>query len=254
MRRISPLVGRGGLQVVLPFLLILVAEVFFFQGDSRPTLLFHGLNVLVCVFLPLLVSLDHGLFQAFALVSVLRILNVGMPVFLPLTLYWLPLVYGPLIPAAYFVLKDGDNVFSGVGRRWKHYYLPVGILVGLVLGGVEYWLQGSECLVPGFSPLNLFFLAVVMLCFVGLVEELVFRAILQGRLVERLGAGPGVFLASLVFALMHSGYSSIPYLFFVFLVGGLLGVVYRETGSLAFVAIIHGSLNFFLFSILPVTF
>jgi hypothetical protein len=50
---------------------------------------------------------------------------------------------------------------------------------------------------------------------------------------------------------MHSGYSSVPYLFFVFFVGLILAILFWKTRSLVFVAMIHGVLNFFLFSFLP---
>jgi len=50
---------------------------------------------------------------------------------------------------------------------------------------------------------------------------------------------------------MHSGYSSIPYLIFVFGVGLVLAYIYVKTRSLALVSLIHGFLNFFLFSFLP---
>ena len=57
--------------------------------------------------------------------------------------------------------------------------------------------------------------------------------------------------ASVTFAAMHSGYQSGPYIAYVFLVAFLLGSLYYKTRSLALVSLIHGTLNFFLFSFLP---
>ena len=50
---------------------------------------------------------------------------------------------------------------------------------------------------------------------------------------------------------MHSGYRSLPYLVFVFGVGLVLAYVYERSGSLGLVALMHGLLNFFLFSFIP---
>ena len=58
-------------------------------------------------------------------------------------------------------------------------------------------------------------------------------------------------MASFLFAIMHSIYLSPVYLVYVFFVGMLLGVTYMYTKSLGFVSLIHGAINFFLFSYLP---
>jgi membrane protease YdiL (CAAX protease family) len=61
----------------------------------------------------------------------------------------------------------------------------------------------------------------------------------------------GIVVASLVFAAMHSVYLSVEYLAYVFIVGLILGNAYQLTKSLGYVSLIHGSINFFLFSFLP---
>ena len=106
-------------------------------------------------------------------------------------------------------------------------------------------------LVPDLSLESLALLFVVMVFFVGLGEELVFRYILQARLEASLGAVGAILMASLVFSIMHSGYGSYIYMVYVFCVSLVLGILYYRTKSLAFVALVHGTLNFFLFSLLP---
>jgi membrane protease YdiL (CAAX protease family) len=88
-------------------------------------------------------------------------------------------------------------------------------------------------------------------CFIGFGEELVFRALLQSKAEPWIGAYGAVLLSAFLFSVMHSGYSSIPYLIFVFAVGLILAYIYLRTRSLALVSLIHGFLNFFLFSFLP---
>ena len=257
---------REKVPLIVPALLIIVAESFFFFKQTETTLAIHGLNLLVCVLVPVLTSYRPYLFQAFSLVSILRILNIGMPVFFTLTLYWFPFIYGAAILAAFFVLRKAPEVilplrmrfarFLGsfmrkrklTGTGWRYAYLPLGIVAGLALALVEYWVLRTGSLIPVLDIPNLLALAAVMFLFVGFGEELIFRFILQTRLQKTIGTWGGIVLASLVFTAMHSGYSSVPYLFFVMFVGLILGYSFHRTGSLGFVTIVHGSINFFLFS------
>lgn len=244
----------------IPFLFIFLAESMFFFGNLMPTIAFHALNLLICSLLPLSSFLKSRLFKACSLVSTLRILNITMPVFVPYTIYWLPLIYGPILLGAYFALKkeastNGETSpsihWQELGLSFKSYYIPGAALLGFLIANVEYEFLRPEALIPTLTPINLLILAVIMIFFVGFVEEIVFRSLLQTRLQERLGNWQGLLFASIVFASMHSGYSSLPYLGFVFSVGLLLAYLFQRTQSLALVAVTHGSINFFLFSFLP---
>lgn len=73
------------------------------------------------------------------------------------------------------------------------------------MGGIEYRTITPEALVPEWSLLQLATIAVVMIAFVGFVEELLFRGVLQAALADRLGTWPGIVLASVIFGLMHAG-------------------------------------------------
>lgn len=234
------------LSVGLPVTLILLAETFFFFGELHMTLILHIVNISLCVLLPLAPMYSPSLFQAFCLVSLLRILNISMPVFFPYTLYWLPFIYGATLLGVYFVVNERE-----IGTHWEAYYLPVGVFFGWLLANFEYNILATvEALIPTFTLVYVLLAAGVML-FLGTVEELVFRSVLQTRLHQLTGPTGSVVLASVVFSSMHSGYSSIAYLVFVFLISLFLGSLFHKTKSLALIALIHGSLNFFLFSLLP---
>jgi membrane protease YdiL (CAAX protease family) len=248
--------------LLIPVILITIAESFFFIKSFETTLLVHGINLLFCVLFPLFLKESTTLCQSFSLVSVLRMLNIGMPVFFTMTIYWLPFIYGAAILAAYFVVKREENLrlreriiravnfFSSQKRKYP-VYLCAGIIIGLVLANAEFSVLKAESLIPSLDLFNLIVLAVVMFLFVGFGEELIFRFILQTRLEKEIGRYHGLFLASFLFMTMHSGYSSIPYLIFVFIVGLILGYAFYRTRSLFLVTVIHGSINFFLFSLIP---
>jgi membrane protease YdiL (CAAX protease family) len=270
-----------GLVPFIPIILIIIAEALFFVKDTSDTLSVHLLNLIMCILLAILVEKYSDLFQAFMLISLLRVLNIGMPIFFNLTLYWMPFVYLPVLISAYilwnFAFTDGTAEGSKPGygfkealsirarrvwefinggrigheSRWNNLYIPAAIIIGLVLSNVEYNVLGTIPLIPDLGLLNLVTLAIVMIFFVGLTEELVFRGFLQTSLENHWGVYLAIFMSAFIFSIMHSGYSSVAYLFYVFFVGLLLAVLFLKTRSLMFVVLIHGFLNFFLFSFLP---
>jgi membrane protease YdiL (CAAX protease family) len=95
-------------------------------------------------------------------------------------------------------------------------------------------------------------LSVVMIFFVGFVEEFVFRSALQTVASERLGQIPGVLLTSLLFGFMYGGYHLTAEIFFAFCAGLVFGIMFLKTASLPLIAIAHGVTNVSLFLIVPV--
>jgi len=230
---------------------VAVSEWLVALGRTRLALVGHLGTLLACTAGPLLLHEELGLFQAFALLPVFRLVSLGMPAFVELTLYWFPLVYGPFLPAAVLVARHTDAVELAAGWRTAVAALPFVVVAGAVLGELEYGIIRPEALVPAATPAQLVVLAVVMVGFVGLVEELLFRGLLQGVLRSRFGRWPAVVLAAGVFAAMHAGYGLLAEVGFAFALGLLLGALYEWTDSLATVVLFHGVLNTFLFGVVP---
>lgn len=259
---------RDKLALILPTALIVVAEAFFFVHNFEACLGLHLLNLFLCVTLVALGAKGSDLYIAFILISLLRVLNIGMPRYFELSLYFYPFVYIPVILACFILWyvehypererilpKEVWHFLNGVGpwadTRFKPIYVLYAILIGLVLAVLEYEVLRPEALIESLDLVNLIALLVIMTGFVGFGEELVFRGTLQVRLGERLHPYVAIVIAALMFAVMHSGYSSLLYLTYVFGVGLVLGYAYHRSGNLLLVAMIHGFLNFFLFSFLP---
>jgi uncharacterized protein len=266
--------------VLVPFVLIIIAEAFFFIKDSSTSLTIHLFNVFICVLLGFFIERYSDLFQALMLVSLIRVLNLAMPTFFDEKLYMMPLIYGTLILSAYILWRLAMDVTSqqeesGMGivktisihvhraleffnggtkerrSQWDNLYLPAAVILGLVLANLEYQVLGPEPLIPDLSLVNMALLAVIMFVFVGFAEELIFRGYLQTRIENHWGIYPAMLGSALLFSVMHSGYYNVAYLFLTFFVGLILAALFWRTRSLAFVVLIHGFLNFFLFSILP---
>ncbi len=256
------------LPVAVPMALILIGEMLLFANNLEACVIVHLLNILVCVMAPILLKENPILWQSFSLVSILRVLNLGMPKFATMTLYWIPLVYAPVIFVAFLLIRDESNgimdylrglkkffAFSPKASGWKAYYLPIGLAIAILLANIEFKILSLTIadlrMIPDLGFWNMGLLFMVMVFFVGLGEELVFRYILQARLEGAIGAIGAILISSVAFAAMHSGYQSIPYVLYVFFVALILGSLFHRTKSLAFVALIHGTLNLFLFSLLP---
>jgi uncharacterized protein len=266
--------------LLVPFILIVIAEAFFFFKDASTTLGLHLLNIFICLMLAIFIERYSDVFQAIMLISLLRVLNIGMPIFFNMTLYWMPFVYGSILLSGYilwrmtfdtiprddgglrnlkvFIVSNARRAWDFLNRggmegasKWNSLYIPAAIVIGLVLANLEFLVLGPTPLIPDLSLGNLVLLAVIMVLFVGFGEELIFRGFLQARLERHWGPAAAMFASALTFSVMHSGYASVPYLIYVFFVGLVLAVLFWKTRSLMFVALIHGILNFFLFSFLP---
>lgn len=254
--------------MVVPMAMILIGEAFLFFGNYDACIIIHLLNILLCVMMPIVMKESPIIWQSFSLISMLRVLNLGTPKFTTMTLYWIPLIYLPVIIVAYLLIRDESlgvrdyvnklRTFFTLSNEvpgWKLYYLPLGLAVALFLANIEFNVLSMTIkdlrMIPDLSLENLALLFVVMVFFVGLGEELIFRYILQTRLYGSIGIMGAIAVSSLMFATMHSGYQSPIYLVYVFSVAVLFGTLFYRTKSLALVTLLHGALNFFLFSFLP---
>jgi membrane protease YdiL (CAAX protease family) len=90
-----------------------------------------------------------------------------------------------------------------------------------------------------------------MIFVVVLVEELLFRALLQPQLVERSGPIAGILITSVIFAAMQAGFANYYELLFAFGAGILFGVAFYKTKNLPFVITMHAVNNTVLFGVLP---
>ena len=125
--------------------------------------------------------------------------------------------------------------------------VPLGFLMELG----EYLIIRTGSLIPDLTFVNLLKLTIVMVFFVDLVEELIFRSILQARLEQALSVLESLIITSLLFGLMHSGYGTFNEMLYTGFVGLIMGLLFYKTKNLPFVAVLYGFVNVFLFGILP---
>lgn len=238
--------------VALPVLLVVGSEFTQLVEMGSETLLWgHVVALLACVVGARQAEHDPLPYQAIGFVSIFRLVIAGMPQVVAFTLVWLPLLYVPLLPGIYLVGRRQDAVQLTAGWRAGALLLPVSLILGVVLGEIEYSLHTPGALVPDWNVLYLLLVGVAMFVFTGFVEELLFRGLLQQSLEQHVGLWAAVIVTSLVFASMHATYTA-EMVVFAFVVSVLLGLIYAVTDSLLVVTTIRGTLNVVVYSVAPI--
>ncbi len=245
---------------IVSMIMIALGELLLFSGNVTLGVAVHILNlqmIIVSMFIRAEETsrtvLDKQILQSLLLLLLLRIINVSMPFFFTMTLYWYPLIYSPMFISIYLIFRYQNASFDDIGMNTRHlrYYIPLALIIGAILAWVEYRIIHPEPLIPELGIANMLTLVIIMFVFVGLVEELIFRSILQTKLQQLMEPWEGLLVASILFGIMHSGYGSVSELMFATAAGLLIGYIYQKTGSLPFVTVIHGTTNVLLFGVLP---
>jgi membrane protease YdiL (CAAX protease family) len=251
----EPEIRNKGLYLIIPVLFIAIAEFLIYSGKIIEAMEVHAVLLLgLCFSMLYIKNVEiQKTYQALILLPILRLVNLSMPAFYEITLYSFVFIYGLLtIPVTIALTSQGFTrkqlgiTFKKIGR-----YIPLSIIIGLLLAIGEYFIIETNYLVPDLSIISLLMLTLVMVFLVGLVEEIIFRSILQNRLELFLGSRGGLIVTSVLFGLMHSGYGSMVEIFYTFLVGFIIGYMFYRTRSLPLVTMIHGFINVFLFGVLP---
>jgi len=183
----------------------------------------------------------------------LRVVNLSFALIPPTTLYWLVIIYGVMfIPIIAVIVHEKMSRYDlGIDDvRRSVLLLPLGVVVGTGFAFVEHAILANKALIPNASVSELIQLSIVMIFFVALVEELLFRVLLQPQLIERSGAVAGILITSVIFGAMHAGYANVYELLFATGAGVVLGAAFYKTRNLALVVTIQAVNNIILFGVL----
>jgi len=195
--------------------------------------------------------------ESLALIPLYILFTSSLPWFFINQQYLLPAVYSCILGLCLWHVYQKNLSLKGIfglsqGKLLK--YSLVGLAVGIPLGIGEYFILYPAPAFPSFEVKYLFRDMVYMFCFVGIAEELLFRGLIQRDLAGAFGWKWGLFGASVLFAVMHLTWRSVPELGFVFLAGLILGALYLKTKSLVAPIVAHGINNVILVSVLPYIF
>lgn len=252
---LSLLATRSVRPVLVTILLLVLAELLMFAGIRGAAILLDML-VLIAVSISTVRIKDKYVawaLQALMLLPLLRLINFSMPVFSDMVLYRYFYVYIPLFIPIFLIIRHQSFSPIQLGLSFKNFvlYLPLSLVISLLIAEGEYLILPVGSLVPNMSLYNMVDIALIMIFCVGLVEELVFRSLLQTRLEGVFGSTLGLIVTSLLFGVMSSGYGTISAIIFASVVGLMLGYMFSKTHSLPLVVLTHGLVNVFLFALIP---
>jgi len=186
-----------------------------------------------------------------ALAPLVRILSLSLPLVNIPRLWWEPIIYIPLLIAAIQVAHLLGWRLHDIGLNIRMPLVQMAVMLsGFGFGIVEYFILKTEARGVDFSFQELWLPALILLLTTGLVEEFIFRGVMQRAAVERFGWW-GIVYVSLLFAVLHVGFLSWLDVIFVFGVALFFAWVVKKTGSLFGVTLSHGITNIVLFLVAP---
>jgi hypothetical protein len=165
----------------------------------------------------------------------------------------LPAVYSAVLAlCAWHIYRKNISLKDiGFHRDKMLKYILIGVLLGIPLGTMEYFIITPAAASPTFEIKYLVRDLVYMVAFVGLGEELLFRGLVQRDMINLLGWKWGLLGASAMFMVMHLTWRSIPELGFTLFAGLSFGYLYHKTNSMTAPIIAHGVGNTILVAVMP---
>jgi membrane protease YdiL (CAAX protease family) len=194
---------------------------------------------------------------ALTLVPLIRILSLVMPLYHFPRIQWF-IIIGVAVYLALFILLFQQKIkLKEVGLQLptkKYIPIEVGIiLLGVPLGFMEFYILRPSSFIDSLSIENIIIAILIIFIATGLMEELIFRGLLQKKSINILGPWQGMLFVTLIFAALHIGNLSFLDVFLVFCIGGLYAIVVKTTKTIIGVSISHTIVNIFLFIICPLS-
>jgi membrane protease YdiL (CAAX protease family) len=185
-------------------------------------------------------------------VPLIRVISLSLPLTTIPRVYWYFVVSIPLFAAIIVALRS-----LGIRLRLR----PISLrslpsqlafaLSGLLFGYIEFLILRPDPLITDYNWTNFAIAAGILFVSTGLLEEVIFRGIMQQTSIEQLGRWPGILYAATIFAILHIGYQSILDVLFVLLIGIIFGWYVSRTRNLLGVTLSHGLTNTVFFLVIP---
>jgi len=193
-------------------------------------------------------------FEVCGLLFATRIVFSPFPIGFLESAAFLPAIYtlimGGVIAYIWFRRVPLGKIGLSRGVFSLHFQVLVGIGVGVILGFVEYFILRPKPIETGSNMVsNLLYLAVMMMVFVGLTEEVLFRGLLQSYMVGLMPKWQAVHLSSLIFGLFHIGWLTPLEVVFAYSAGVVFGYLLIKTNGLTAPVVAHGFGNIVLYMV-----
>jgi uncharacterized protein len=230
------------------------AEVVTLAGGTAPGVLAHAtvLLALVAVSLRQPAGPAQQLTLTMALVPLIRMLSLTLPAAIIPIVYWYLEIGLAAFEGIFLTMRRLDLTPRDVGLRSAPIREVVSVgLAGLVLGIPAYLIVGPVDLGQGGGLVGLGVASVVVIVFVGFLEELLFRGLIQTAGTQLFSRG-GVIVSVGATVLMYSASLNPRYVIFAALVAAFFGLVARRSGSIAAPVAGHAALAWMQLVVLPI--
>ena len=218
-------------------------------------LICHGIILIAFIIQPSFIDDEKisNLILGLTLIPLIRIISLIMPLIQLPQILWYPIIYIPLLVAAIVVIRTLNIRLKDIGITKKDlpFQIPFGIFLGIMIGILEYAILQTEPMVVHFSVSEVLLPAIILLLTTGLVEEFIFRGILQTLAIPAMGPISGIIYISLIFAVLHVGFHSVTDIAFVFGISLVFAYMVQATKSIIGVILAHGIANIVLFLVAP---
>lgn len=232
--------------------LFVVAEALIFARFGELGLSVHAVATLALFWLihtsePPMVLL----FQSMLLIPVLRIFNLGLPLVFGNSLLIIAVLYLFLGISVVMVVRSQELSPDALGMTVvRPLRLVLGAVLGLGLGMVQYLFLLEEI---AYEPTLANYVLVVLTTglLVALVEETIFRGLVQRWAAAAFDDWTAILVVSLIFGFMHSVWLAPMDIAFAGLISVYLGYSYARTNDLWYITTVHGTINVAAFFLLP---
>ena len=179
--------------------------------------LYHGLLVMFMLHHYLLARDDpnRNKILLLAAIPLLRMLSMAMPVGLIQPLYRYPMVGIPVLVSIGIILKETNVPWSQIGLQWPQIQRSDQIwenvliaMSGLPLGLMGYYFADPIPLLTTFSWGAVIASTLVIIFYIAILEEVVFRGMVLTTLQNTFGQ-MGILIATVLYTLMFASYHSI---------------------------------------------
>lgn len=195
---------------------------------------------------------EERLLLTLAFAPLIRMTSLSIPLSGVPQMYWYMIIGIPLFLAAFLMMRLAGFSRQEVGLTAKHWWIQISLgILGLGLGYLEFLILRPAPLAKEFSFWLILAPALILLIFTGLLEEYIFRGLMQRAFITMIGRTEGVLYISYIFAILHLGYRSVLEVIFVFWVAMIFSYITLTTGSILGATLAHGMTNISLFLIFP---
>jgi uncharacterized protein len=254
LSRLARQAAASPLYTALVYLVaVSLAEAIVSLTEPRVGMVLHGAILIALLVHATLHANGHftKFLLALALAPLIRLVSLTLPLPDYPFVYWYFAVGAPLFIATFLIIRQANLDRKMLALKAGN--LPVQLLIGLSglgLGYVEYLILRPAPLAEELTLRFIWLPALILLVFTGILEEVIFRGVMQYTALRSLGRF-GLWYVAILFAVLHMGYRSLLDVIFVFVVAMFFGIVTLRTGSLLGVSISHGLTNITLFLVFP---